>query len=142
MQKIKVSLIGYGYWGSKLARNFQNSNFFNLISIIDNSKQNLSKAKKDFPLAITHENYKDISKIKNVSLVVVSTPTKTHYKITEFVLKNGNHVLGEKPVSLSIKDVNKLEILAKKNKKFLFVDYPFLFSGSINYIKKIIDSKK
>ena len=142
MQKIKVSLVGYGYWGSKLARNFQNSNFFNLISIIDASKKNLSKAKKDFPLVRVDNNYKDISKIKNVSLVVISTPTKTHSKIAKFALKNGKHVLVEKPLSLSLSDVNVLENLAKKNKKLLFVDYPFLFSGSINYIKKIIDSKK
>ena len=50
MQKIKVTLIGYGYWGPKLARNFQNSNFFSLVSIIDTSQKNLSSAKKDFPL--------------------------------------------------------------------------------------------
>ena len=142
MQKIKVSLIGYGYWGTKLARNFQNSNFFNLVSIIDTSKKNLSNAKKDFPLVRADNNYKDISKIKNVSLVVISTPTKTHSKIAKFALKNGKHVLVEKPLSLSLSDVNVLENLAKKNKKLLFVDYPFLFSGSINYIKKIIDSKK
>ena len=142
MQKIKVSLVGYGYWGSKLARNFQNSNFFNLISIIDTSKKSLSKAKKDFPLVRADNNYKDISKIKNVSLVVISTPTKTHSKIAKFALKNGKHVLVEKPLSLSLSDVNVIENLAKKNKKLLFVDYPFLFSGSINYIKKIIDSKK
>ena len=61
MQKIKVSLIGYGYWGSKLARNFQNSNFFNLVSIIDNSKKNLNRAKKDFPLASIKKDYKKIS---------------------------------------------------------------------------------
>ena len=140
MQKIKVSLVGYGYWGSKLARNFQNSNFFNLISIIDTSKKSLSKAKKDFPLVRVDNNYKDISKIKNVSLVVISTPTKTHSKIAKFALENGKHVLVEKPLSLSLSDVNVLENLAKKNKKLLFVDYPFLFSGSINYIKKIIDS--
>ena len=48
--KLKVCLVGYGYWGPKLARNFQNSNFFNLVSISDKSKSNLTKAKKDFPL--------------------------------------------------------------------------------------------
>ena len=57
MQKIKVSLIGYGYWGAKLARNFQNSNFFNLVSIVDASQKNLTKAKKDFPLVRTDKNY-------------------------------------------------------------------------------------
>ena len=115
MQKIKVSLIGYGYWGSKLARNFHNSNFFNLISIIDNSRKNLSKAKKDFPFVRIDNNYKDILKIKNVSLVIVSTPTTTHAKIARFALKNGNHVLVEKPLSMSLKDVNKLEKIAKEN---------------------------
>jgi len=142
MQKIKISLIGYGYWGSKLARNFQNSNFFKLVSIIDKSKKNLNKAKKDFPFVYINNNYKNISKINNISLVVVSTPTETHAKIARFALKNGNHVLVEKPLSVSLKDVNKLEKIAKKNKKLLFVDYPFLFSGSINYIKNIIDSRK
>ena len=142
MQKIKVSLIGYGYWGPKLARNFQNSNFFNLVSIVDTSQKNLNKAKKDFPLVQTNKNYKDILKIKNISLVVISTPTKTHFQIAKFVLENGKHALVEKPLSISLNDVNKLENLAKENKKLLFVDYPFLFSGSINYIKEVIDSRK
>ena len=73
---------------------------------------------------------------------MVSTPTETHAKIARFALKNGNHVLVEKPLSVSLKDVNKLEKIAKKNKKLLFVDYPFLFSGSINYIKKLIETRK
>ena len=67
MQKIKVSLIGYGYWGSKLARNFQNSDFFNLVSIIDASKKNLHKARKDFPLVHANRDYQDILKDKNLS---------------------------------------------------------------------------
>ena len=142
MQKIKVSLIGYGYWGAKLARNFQNSNFFNLVSIIDKSQKNLTKAKKDFPLVRADKNYKDILKIKNISLVIISTPTKTHAEIAKFAIEQGKHVLVEKPLSLTLNEVTKLENLAKKNKKLLFVDYPFLFSGSINYIKKMIDSKK
>ena len=142
MQKIRVSLIGYGYWGAKLARNFQNSNFFNLVSIIDISEKNLKKAKKDFPLANVNRSYKESLKNKNISMVVIATTTKTHSKIAKYALENGKNVLVEKPISLSLNDVNKLEKLAKKNRKLLFVDYPFLFSGSINYIKKIIDSKK
>ena len=59
MNKLKVCLIGYGYWGPKLARNFQNSNFFNLTSIIDLSKKNLIKAKRDFPLAKIGNDYKE-----------------------------------------------------------------------------------
>ena len=142
MQKIKVCLIGYGYWGPKLARNFQNSDFFNLVSIIDTSKKNLHRAKKDFPLVLANKDYQDILKIKNLSLVVISTPTKTHFKIAKFALGNHKNVLVEKPLSLSLSNVNELENIAKKNKKLLFVDYPFLFSGSVNFIKKIVNSNK
>ena len=142
MQKIKVSLIGYGDWGPKLARNFQNSNYFNLVSIIDTSNKNLKKAKIDFPLVKVSKNYKDILKFSKISLVVISTPTKTHFKIAKFALENKKHVLVEKPLSIKLNEVKSLENLSKKNNSLLFVDYPFIFSGSIKYIKKIIESKK
>tara|TARA_A100000164_G_scaffold350231_1_gene353883 strand:+ start:1996 stop:2931 length:936 start_codon:yes stop_codon:yes gene_type:complete len=142
MKKFKVSIIGYGYWGPKLARNFQNSNFFNLTSIIDISKQNLIKAKRDFPLAKIGNDYKQSLNKSNISLIVISTPTKTHFQIAKYALEKKINVLVEKPLSLSIKEVKILENLAKKNKVLLFVDYPFLFSGSIKYIKKLIDNKK
>ncbi len=135
-----VAIIGYGYWGPKLARNFQNSNFFNIKCIVDKSEKNLSKAKSDYPLAKFYKNFKKINK-NFIDLVVISTPTKDHFKITKYFLKN-THVLVEKPISMKSKEVTILEYISKKNKKLLFVDYPFLFSGSINFIKKIIKSNK
>ena len=142
MKQIKVCLIGYGYWGSKLARNFQNSNFFNLTAIVDLSKKNLAKAKRDFPLAKVGSDYKQFVNKSNITLVVISTPTKTHYQIAKHTLEKKINILVEKPLSLSIGEVKVLENLSKKNKVLLFVDYPFLFSGSIKYIKKLIDNKK
>ena len=141
INKLKVCLVGYGYWGPKLARNFQNSNFFNLISISDKSKSNLIKAKKDFPLINTSTDFKKLI-TKNIDLVVIATPTDTHFKIAKIALEKKKHILVEKPISLSTADVLKLKKISKKNKKLIFVDYPFLFSGSINYIKKIIENKK
>ena len=142
MKQIKVCLIGYGYWGSKLARNFQNSNFFNLTAIVDLSKKNLAKAKRDFPLAKVGSDFKQFVNKSNINLVVISTPTKTHYQIAKHTLEKKINILVEKPLSLSIREVKVLENLSKKNKVLLFVDYPFLFSGSIKYIKKLIDNKK
>ena len=136
----KVALIGYGYWGPKLARNIQNSNNFEINHIIDKSKKNLEIAKRSFPLSKVSTNFKDIDKDK-IDLVVISTPTKTHYQLTKYFLKYSN-VLVEKPLALKLKDVKNLEFLSKKSKYKLFVDYPFIFSGSINYIKKILKNKK
>ena len=84
--------------------------------------------------------YKLIKK-NSVDLVVIASPTKSHFTIAKYFLKNTN-VLVEKPLSMSLREVRLLEEISKKNKKLLFVDYPFLFSGSIDYIKKIIQSRK
>lgn len=136
----KVALIGFGYWGPKLARNINNSNNFEIKYIVDNNQKNLDKAKKDFPISKRLKNYKALDK-NIIDLVVISSPTKTHFNIAKYFLSSCN-VLIEKPLSLNSKDVIKLENIAKINNKLLFVDYPFIFSGSINYIKNIIKDKR
>jgi len=136
----KVAIIGYGYWGPKLARNVSNSNQFLIKYIVDRSKKNLEKAKKDFPLSKLLTDYNKLKK-NDIDLVIISSPTKTHYFIAKYFLKFTN-VLVEKPLSLNSKEVLNLEKIAKKNDLMLFVDYPFIFSGSINFIKSLIKSKK
>ena len=135
---LKVALIGYGYWGSKLARNFQNLEAFNLVSIADTKPRNLLIAKKNYPLAKAFSNYKKAIRNNKIDLVVISSPTATHYKISKFALENSKHILVEKPLCLSSKEVKKLYKVAKSKKRMIFVDYPFLFSGTINFIKKKI----
>ena len=63
---LKVALIGYGYWGAKLARNFQNLEIFKLVSIADNKQKSLTLAKKNHPLAKTFTNYKEAIKNKAI----------------------------------------------------------------------------
>ena len=137
---LKVAIIGYGYWGPKLARNIQNSNNFDIEFIIDTSLNNLNKAKKNFPLCQFYKDYRKLNS-KKVDLVVISTPTKTHFKMANHFL-NKTNVLIEKPLALKLNDVVKLEKLSLRKKKKLFVDYPFIFSGSIKYLKDIINKKK
>ncbi len=137
---LNVALIGYGYWGPKLARNVQNSNNFRIKYIIDSSKQNLENAKKDYPLSLFYQNYKKLE-IKNLDLVIIATPTKNHYEMANYFLDYTN-VLIEKPLALKLKEVVKLEKKSKKKNNKLFVDYPFIFSGSIRYIKEILKRKK
>ena len=137
-----VCLIGHGYWGEKLARNFTISEFFNLVSIVDIKKRNLNLAKKKYPSIDLHKNYIDAIKNSLLDLVIIATPTSTHFKVAQFALENDKHILVEKPLSLSLREVKKLNKIAKRKKRHIFVDYPFLFSGTINFIKKIIDKKE
>ena len=95
---------------------------------------------KKIPLSKLLNNYRKLDTSK-VDLVVISTPTKTHYQLASYFLKYSN-VLIEKPLALNKFNVKKLEDISKKNKKKIFVDYPFIFSGSIQFIKNIIKSKR
>ena len=139
---LNISIVGFGYWGSKLARNFHNSAYFDILSIVDKKKINLIKAKKSLPHAECQHDYKKAIKNDLLDLVIISTPTSSHYNIAKFALENFKNILVEKPICLSLKQVKLLNKIAKKNNKMIFVDYPFLFSGTIGYIKKIIDKNK
>ena len=140
--KYNVLIVGFGYWGPILARNFQSSLQFNLHSICDVNSSNLKRAKNIYPNSQCYKSYNEALNNSKVDIVIVSTPTYTHYNLVKKALENKKHVLCEKPLSLSLRNVKNLTNLSKKNKKFLFVDYPFIYSESVSFIKKIILSKK
>jgi len=141
-KKYNVLLVGFGYWGPILARNFQSSLNFNIFAICDSNILNLKKAKNIYPNSITFQDYQKAIKNSKIDIVVISTPTNTHYKIAKFALANKKHIMCEKPLCLKTNEVKNLIILSKRNKKYLFVDYPFIYGESVNYIKKIIKEKK
>ena len=138
--KIKVLLIGHGYWGPNLARNIDNSNDYNLIAICDSNKKNLKHVKKIYPKIKVHENFKKAITQNEIDLVVIATPTKTHYQIGKYALQNNKHILIEKPITLNLQELKSLYVLANKVKKEIFVDYPFLFSGASEYLQQVIFS--
>lgn len=135
---IDVCVIGFGYWGPNLCRNFVNAPGYNLKSICDNNKINLQKAKKNYPSTSIYLNFNEAINKNKYDLVVLATPTSTHFKIASLVLKKKINILVEKPLCLNLKDHVKLNKIAKKNNVKIFVDFPFIFSGSVQYIKNII----
>ena len=114
---LNISIIGYGYWGEKLARNFQNSTDFNILSIVDKKKTNLVNAKKNLPSIKCYLDYKKAIKNDLLDLVVISTPTSTHFNIAKTSLEHSKHILVEKPLCLSLKQVDELNSTSKLKKK-------------------------
>ena len=139
---LNVSIIGYGYWGEKLARNFQNSSYFDILNISDKKKINLNLVKKSLPTVECYHDYRKAINNDLLDLIVISTPTSSHFKIAKYALEKSKHILVEKPICMSLKQVKILNKIAKQKKRMIFVDYPFLFSGSINFIKKVIKKNK
>ena len=139
---INVCIIGYGYWGPNLCRNFSNANGYNLSAICDNDPKKLTNAKKNYPNVKIFRNFKEAVNSNKYQLIVLATPTSTHYALAKFILKKSINLLVEKPLCLSIKHHNNLNKLAKENNVKIFIDFPFIFSGSINFVKNIIKNKR
>ncbi|MDA7714856.1 Gfo/Idh/MocA family oxidoreductase, partial [Candidatus Pelagibacter sp.] len=139
---INVCIIGYGYWGPNLCRNFSNANGYNLSTICDLNKKNLEKAKKNYPGVKVYKNFREAINLNRYELIVLATPTSTHYSLAKFILNKSINLLVEKPLCLSVRHHYDLNKIAEKNNVKIFIDFPFIFSGSIKYVKNIIDNKK
>ena len=110
---LNVSIIGYGYWGEKLARNFQNSSYFDILSISDKKKSNLTLVHRSLPNVECYQNYKRAINNDLLDLIVISTPTSSHFKIAKYALEKSKHILVEKPICMSLKQVKILNKIDK-----------------------------
>ena len=139
MEKIKLGLIGYGYWGPNFARVINESNNSVLKYCADTNDQSLGFAKKKYPSLITTKDYRDILSDNEVSAVIIVTPTKTHYRIAKECILAKKHVFTEKPLCQTVTEAEELNLLAKENKIKLMVGHVFLFNPAVKYIKEQID---
>jgi predicted dehydrogenase len=136
---IKIGVIGYGYWGPNLVRNFFENNSFEIKTVVDLSTDRLANLKKHYPSICTTTDHNDIFKDKEIDAVIIATPISTHYKLTKKALDCDKHVLVEKPLAHSYKEAIELVELARKRKKILMVDHTFLYTDAVQKIKSLID---
>ena len=136
-QNINIGIIGLGYWGPNLYRNFSRNNLCNVVSICDSNKSNLSKFENSNTKIKRYVDFKVLINDNNIDAVVIATPVKSHYPIAKYALDNNKHVFIEKPLSDNSLNCKKLIQLSKKNDLILFVDHTFLYTDAVNKIKKI-----
>lgn len=135
----RVGLIGYGYWGPNLARNFQANQNVSLVRIADLSEKRRKEAQRFHPHAEITSDAKMITEGKDIDIVVISTPVHTHYEFAINALKNGKHVWIEKPIASNAQQAEEIVELAQKSGLVAIVDHTFLFTNAVRMIKKYID---
>jgi predicted dehydrogenase len=136
---IKIAVIGYGYWGPNLVRNFQETKGAEVAFCCDNSTQRLGLVKSKYPQIETTPNFDEVIKNPEVDAVVIATPVATHYGFARKALEHGKHVLLEKPLTASVAEAESLvELAARKNLR-LMVDHTFIYTGAVRKMKEIID---
>jgi predicted dehydrogenase len=139
---VNVAVIGCGYWGPNLIRNFCEVSEAKVVACSDSRELRLNYIKQRFPFIKTYQNYIDILNDKAIDAVSIATPVSTHFKIAKEALLAGKHVLVEKPITTKSKDAEELIEIAKSKKKTLMVGHTFEYSGAIHKIKEIVDSKE
>ena len=136
-KKIKIGVVGCGYWGPNLIRNFVQIPNVELKAVCDIDKFRVARMKTLYPFLETTTDY-NLFLTKNIDAVVIATPTKTHFDMAKNALKKGKHVFIEKPFVLNSAQAMELVSLAHERKLTLMVDHTFIYSAAVRKIKQYL----
>ncbi len=139
MDPIRVGIIGYGYWGPNLTRNFYELPNADLVAIADLKEERLKQASSKYPQVTIVRDYHELFTM-GLDAVVISTPPATHHKVAKECLENGLSVLVEKPITLKSKDAEELIALAEAKGLTLMVGHTFKYNSAVLALKKYIDN--
>jgi predicted dehydrogenase len=139
MEKIKVGVIGCGYWGPNLIRNFVENPSSEVVMVADLMKERLSKIKASYSQIMVTKDYKELFN-QDLHAVVIATPPATHYSLAKECLEHGLHVLVEKPITLKSRHAEELIEISKKNNLILMVGHTFEYNAAVHTLKNLIDS--
>ena len=137
---IKIGIIGYGYWGPNIARNFNACENAKLVSICDLDEKRLKLAKSTYPFIEEFKDPLDLIKSDEIDAVAVITPVYTHYELAKSALEHGKHIFVEKPFTSKVSQGEELIEMAEKKDLKIMVDHTFLFTGAVQKMREIVNS--
>jgi predicted dehydrogenase len=137
---VRVGVVGYGYWGPNIVRNFHSLENAQLVSICDRSAAALKRASRAYPGVDLTTDSTSVLQSPDIDAVAIVTPVWTHYELAKMALENGKHVFVEKPFTSTVAQAEELIELAERNNLKIMVDHTFLFSGAVRKIRDIIDA--
>lgn len=136
---IRIGVIGYGYWGPNIVRNFHLGVDSRVAMVCDKSASMLQRVRQAYPEIKTTTNCVDIVESREIDAVAVVTPVWTHYELAKRALQNGKHVFVEKPFTCNVDQADELIDLAESNNLQIMVDHTFLYTGAVKKIRDFID---
>ena len=137
---VGVAVVGCGYWGPNLVRNFFDTPGCRMLAVCDQSEQRLGAMEARHPSVRAYTSFDDLLADKRVDAVAIATPVRTHAPLAKQALLAGKHVLIEKPLTTSVKDAEELVRLAERERRVLMVDHTFVYTGAVRRMKQLIDS--
>src|SRR5438270_902725 len=139
MKDLRFGVIGWGYWGPKIARNLESLPHATVSMVADMDAHRLASLSLNQPWIETTLQAADMFR-SDVDAVVIATPVRTHYQLAKEALLHGKHVLVEKPLTASVAEAEELVALAKELQRVLMVGHTFEYSPAVNELRKLVQS--
>lgn len=136
---IRVGVIGFGYWGPNIVRNFHGQDHSSVVAVCDKNPKSLQRVKNGYPGIYCTSDANELLKSPDIDLIAVVTPVWTHYELAKAALENGKHVFVEKPFTTTVAQAEELIELAERKHLKIMVDHTFLFTGAVKRIRQFID---
>jgi len=140
MSGISIGVIGCGYWGPNLLRNFAENDAAELRWLCDIDEARLAAMGRRYPSAQTTTDYQKLIADPQLNAIAIVTPVATHFQIAKQSLESGKHVLVEKPLTATVREAEELIDLAERNARTLMVDHTFVYTGAVRKMKEIVES--
>jgi predicted dehydrogenase len=137
---VRVGVVGYGYWGPNIVRNFHGIEHCDVVAVCDKRPDALRRAQRVYPGLNFTTDFNAVLTAPDIDAIAIVTPVWTHYELAKLALQNGKHVFVEKPFTSNTRQAEELIELAESKNLQIMVDHTFLFSGSVRKIREIVDA--
>ncbi len=139
MNKLRFGIIGWGYWGPKIARNLNTVRDAMVTIVADHDAYRLKAATESLPGIQTTTRAQDVFR-SDVDGVIIATPVQTHYRLAREALLQGKNVLVEKPLTTNVMEAQDLVELAKQEGRILMVGHTFVYNPAVNELRRLVQS--
>lgn len=138
-KRLRVAVVGCGYWGPNLIRNFSNlTEECEMSMVCDQDVMRLNHVKRLYPWVRTTTDYRQIVESDEIDIVAIVTPVSAHYQMARMSLEAGKHTFVEKPMARSAAECDELIRLAEARGLVLMVDHTFIYSSPVRYARELI----
>ncbi len=139
VKDLRFGVIGWGYWGPKIARNLDSLPHATVAMVADTDAHRLAKLVVNQPWIQTTTLLEEIFR-SDVDAMVIATPVSTHFQLAREALMHGKHVLVEKPLTASVTEAEELVALAQEQQRVLMVGHTFEYNPAVNELRKLIQN--
>src|SRR4051794_7957296 len=138
---IGIAVVGYGYWGPNLVRNFWEVPGARLVSVCDMRAERLAGVQSRYPVVEVTSRLEEVLADARVDAVAIATPVSSHYELALRALQAGKHVFIEKPMTTTSEQALRLIDEAERRQLVIGVDHTFVYTGAVRKMRELVEAQ-